>query len=43
VYLGRGCIGRRPVCLCDFGCVRVFVCVCLCCVVMLRVLIPFSS
>jgi hypothetical protein len=39
VYLGRVCIGRRPVCLCGFGCVRVFVC----CVVMLRVLIPFSS
>jgi hypothetical protein len=30
VYLGRGCIDRRLVCLCGFGCVRVFV---LCCYV----------
>jgi hypothetical protein len=28
MYLGRGCIGRRPVCLCGLGCVRVFVLLC---------------
>jgi hypothetical protein len=45
VYLGHGCIGRRPVCLCGFECACVCVCVrvCLCCAVMLRILIPFSS
>jgi hypothetical protein len=29
VYLGRGCIGRHPMCLCGF----LDVCVCLCCYV----------
>jgi hypothetical protein len=37
VYLGRDCIGRHPMCLCGF-----WMCACVC-VVMLRVLIPFSS